>query len=1146
MLWRIIEVVRISNGITLLSASDLVGHLSCRYLTGLDAAVARGELAAPRNWDPNLQVLRQRGATHEQRYVEHLAATGRQVVRIGGVGIDQAQVDETVAAMRSGAEIIVQGALSDGNWVGRADILRRVEGQSRLGSWHYEVIDTKLARETSGGTILQLCLYSDLLARLQGFQSEFMYVVAPWSKFEPERFRTHDFAAYYRLVRASLEAAVREQGAVGYPDPKEHCEICRWRWQCDARRRADDHPCLVAGISRLQITELAGRGVETTVALAEVALPLLWKPGRGAVETYVRVREQARVQVEGRSTGRPVHEVLDPRPGYGLTRLPEPSPGDIFFDIEGDPFVGDGGLEYLFGYLFFGKSGDQQYVGDWALSRDAERRAFECFIDFVAARRLEYPDLHIYHFAPYEPGALKRLMGRYATREEALDRMLRASLFVDLYAVVRQGIRAGVESYSIKQLEAFYGFQRSLGLPEANRALAAVQACLELADPESITGEHKAVIESYNRDDCASTDRLRNWLESLRDGLVGNGSAIERPAPAEGAPSETVGEWQQKIDRLAARLTADIPADVAGRDEKQQARWLLAGVLDWHRREDKAAWWEFYRLKELPAIELLDERSAISGLAFLAAVEVENCRSRTPVHRYGFPPQETQLRGGEELRCLGGDRFGKVNAISFEGLIVDIKKRKDSAEVHPAAVFAHDVIDTKVLARSLFELGEHVAEHGIAGDDGYEAARDLLMRLPPRVGSNPLRRLGETPLEAALRLAPNLEGGVLPVQGPPGAGKTFTGARLICELVARGAKVGITAASHKVIGNLLAEVIKAADERYMSVSCIQKIRESEEPEYVSPCITLTTDNKEFFNSLHSTYEIGAGTAWLWARPEARGALDVLFVDEAAQMSLANVLAISPAAKGLVLLGDPQQLEQPMQGSHPDGAGVSALDHILGGHKTIAVDRGLFLDETWRLHPDICRFTSELFYESKLKSKPGLEQQRVISSGPIAGSGLRYLPVTHDGNQSSSPEEADRVQMLVNGLVAGSCSWVNGKGEERAIGLDDILVIAPYNAQVFELRRRLPGARIGTVDKFQGQEAAVVIYTMTTSAPADAPHGMEFLYSLNRLNVATSRARCVCVLVGAPGLFEPECRTPRQMQLANALCRYREMAEEIRL
>jgi uncharacterized protein len=537
----------------------------------------------------------------------------------------------------------------------------------------------------------------------------------------------------------------------------------------------------------------------------------------------------------------------------------------------------------------------------------------------------------------------------------------------------------------------------------------------------------------------------------------------------------------------------------------------------------------------------LDERAAISGLVFVAAVE--DSRAKTPVHRYSFPPQETQLRGGEALRCLGGDPFGTVNGISLEALTVDIKKRKDCTDRQPDAVFAHDVIDTKVLARSLFAIGEHVSEHGVAGNGKYEAASDLLMRLPPRVGNHPLRRAGESPLEAALRLAPKLAGGVLPVQGPPGTGKTFTGARLICELVAQGAKVGITAVSHKVIGNLLTAVITAAGERHMPIACIQKVSELEEGQ---PGITVTTRNEELFEALRSSHGVGAGTVWLWARPEARGSLDVLVVDEAAQMSLANVLAISPAAKGLVLLGDPQQLEQPMQGSHPEGAGVSALDHILGDHKTIGIDRGLFLDETWRLHPDICSFTSELFYESKLRSKPGLEQQQVISSGPVGGSGLRYLPVSHEGNQSSSPEEADRVQVLVQSLLDQECSWVDRYGEERAIGMNDILLIAPYNAQVFELRRRLPGARIGTVDKFQGQEAAVVIYTMATSTPADAPHGMEFLYSLNRFNVATSRARCVCVLVGTTRLFEPECRTPRQMQLANAFCRYREMAETIAL
>ena len=286
------------------------------------------------------------------------------------------------------------------------------------------------------------------------------------------------------------------------------------------------------------------------------------------------------------------------------------------------------------------------------------------------------------------------------------------------------------------------------------------------------------------------------------------------------------------------------------------------------------------------------------------------------------------------------------------------------------------------------------------------------------------------------------------------------------------------------------------------------------------------------------------TAWFWARPDAAAAVDVLFIDEAAQMSLANVLAVSQAARTVVLLGDPQQLEQPMQGSHPEGTDVSALHHLLGGHQTIAADRGLFLEETWRLHPSICSFTSELFYEGRLHPRSGLEVQDFIADCRVNGTGLRYLPVPHEGNQNASSEEADCIRDLVAEILAAAPIWIDRDGERRPVTLDDILIIAPYNAQVFELQDRLPGARIGTVDKFQGQEAPVVIYSMTTSSWADAPRGMEFLYSLNRLNVATSRAKCICILVASPSVFEVQCRTPRQMQLANAFARYLELASPL--
>jgi superfamily I DNA and/or RNA helicase len=312
------------------------------------------------------------------------------------------------------------------------------------------------------------------------------------------------------------------------------------------------------------------------------------------------------------------------------------------------------------------------------------------------------------------------------------------------------------------------------------------------------------------------------------------------------------------------------------------------------------------------------------------------------------------------------------------------------------------------------------------------------------------------------------------------------------------------------------------------------------------CLRLqfTTDNETLLAAIGTSSHVAAGTAWLWARSDAFETLDVLFIDEAAQMSLPNVLAVSQAARSVVLLGDPQQLEQPTQGSHPEGTDVSALDHILAGHPTIPVDRGLFLEETWRLHPDICVFTSELFYENRLHPRPGLERQKINSTGQIQGTGLKFLPVLHEGNQSSSPEEADIIRDVVEDILGSNSTWTDREGIERALTLDDILIIAPYNAQVFELHDRVKGARIGTVDKFQGQEAPIVIYSMTTSSYADAPRGMEFLYSPNRLNVATSRAKCVCILVASPSVFEAECRTPRQMKMANAFCRYLELAQEI--
>ena len=788
-----------------LSASDLANHLGCHHLTQLDLAVAKGNLAPPKWRDPALEVLQERGLALEHAYLDHLR---RQGCRIAEPGPDEdgSALERTISAMRGGADVIYQATLGSDRWHGRADFLKRVERPSQLGAWSYEVLDAKLARETRAGTVLQLCLYSHLVDNIQGVLPEHMHVIVPGDDFEPVTFRVHDFLAYHRLVQRQLEAAIN--GARGanatYPDPVPQCEICRWWGACDQRRRDDDHLCLVAGISKMQINELHAWGVATLEDLAEVPLPLARKPARGAEDTYVRVREQARVQLEGRRSGTPVYELLPVVEAQGLCRLPAPSPGDVFLDFESDPFVGTAGLEYLLGWTIASPD-TPEYHSRWALDPTTERATFEAFIDLAMARWERWPDLHIYHFASYEPAALKRLMGRYATREDQLDRLLRAKRFVDLHMVARQALRAGVERYALKELEVFYDFKRTVDLRTASLHLRAFERALELGRHDEVPHATRDAIEAYNRDDCVSTMRLRDWLEQLRIDSIAAGRVIARPEPESGAPPEALDERQQRVQELYERLAGDVSPDPAERSDEQQARWVLANMLDWHRREKKAIWWEYFRLCELADEDLLAEKAALAGLEFALRIATPK---RSVVDRYRFPPQECEIREGDDLRHQG-KRFGKVEAIDVAACIIDIKKGPSIAELHPGSVFRHSDIDDDVKREALMRLGDWVAENGIDAPGPFRAGRDLLLRRTPRPGADVVA--GQDTLTAARGWVAALDHSVLPIQGPPGAGKTYTGARMITSLVRAGKKVGITALSHKVIRNLLDEVVKAAE-----------------------------------------------------------------------------------------------------------------------------------------------------------------------------------------------------------------------------------------------------------------------------------------------------------------------------------------------
>lgn len=1114
----------------------------------MELGEARGKHQRPAWHDPLLEALFRRGLEHERRYVESLHGSSRVVDLRDLAGRDEAAA-ATLGAMRDGADVIVQAALTDGQWYGRPDVLLKVDGASALGAWSYEVADTKLALETRAGTILQLGLYCEMLGRAQGLSPEQFHVVTPETANPIHTYRVADYAAYFRLIRARLEATSTEDDAVlaaaNYPEPVEHCDVCPWSVVCDRKRHADDHMSMVAGITRLQRRELEARDVATVAGLAKVPLPLPFRPRRGASESYVRVREQARVQMEARAQANPVFERIEPvEVGKGLARLPEPSAGDIFLDLEGDPFAVEGGREYLFGLVSL-EDGRPSYRAFWASNAAEERVAFETVVEIITGAAAAHPGMHVYHFAPYEPAALKRLMGRYAVRESEIDALLRAQRFVDLYGVVRQGVRAGIERYSIKDLERFYEFAREVPLLDANRCLRQLEQALELGRFDGIAPEVRASVEGYNRDDCLSTLALRDWLESVRSTAQQQGLEIPRPAAHAGEPPANVDARAQRVEALRSLLLTDVPGERSERSAEQQSRWSLAYLLDWHRREDKADWWEYFRLRDLPDEELLEERGAVAGLEFLERVGmVLNKKTQKPtgsvIDRYRYPVQEMEIRRGDTLKLKTEDKFGDVEALDRRQQTLDVRKGQTMADEHPHSAFVHNYINAAVIEDAIYSIGAAVA----AGAPDALAQR-LLNADPPRLRTGEFVAAGqESAVELAVRIAGALDETVLAIQGPPGSGKTFTGAEMICALVEQGRKVGVIATGHKVIRKLLDDVAGAAKEKQQAgVKIGHRV---EDAGAVQGPVREITSNQDAHALLASgDINVLGGTAWLWSRPEFAKSVSVLFVDEAGQMSLANVLAATQAAGSIVLLGDPQQLDQPTKGSHPDGVGLSALQHILGAQLTIPATQGIFLPVTWRLSPEICRFTSEVFYEGRLASKPGLERQR-LAGGPLDGSGLWIVEVDHDGNRNASDEEVEAVANLVARLTAEGSQWIDEKGTPEQMTGGHVIVVAPFNAQVVRLEERLApmGVKVGTVDKFQGQQAPVVIYSMATSRPEDAPRGMEFLYSLNRLNVATSRAKCAAIVVASPRLFVPDCTSPRQMKLANALCRYRELARVV--
>lgn len=1126
------------NSKTVFSASDLADFIECTHLTALELRSLDGEILPKCTADEAILILQQRGIEHEQNYLEKLLLSGKSVREIDstGPGNREERVGQTLAALKEGVDVVYQAVFEEAPFMGYADFLLRVDTRSNLGAFSYEIADTKLARSGKARHLVQIALYSDLLETVQGVAPDYMHLELGDGR--NKAFRVSDYRHYVSALKGRFLAFTQARPST-VPERCRHCGMCQWADLCTSEWQKADHLNQVANIRVADIRKLKSKGIDTLTALAETTHPL---PDIGNFET---LRKQAGLQLAKKrnpAANTVIFRNLDAASRTGFYRLPKPDEGDLYFDMEGYPYE-PGGLEYLFG-LCYRESGKLVFKPFWGHDRAGEKSAFEEFIDFVSERIRESPGLHIYHYADYERRALKRLMQIHGTREREVDALLRDNRLVDLYAVVRHAILTSEPRYSIKNLETFYmRGERASDVKNAGASIVYYEHWRRDKQPKWL-GD----IERYNEEDCISTEKLHVWLNGLRE-EAGRQFGVDIPWFSKVAraddEAEDAGESKPRsaqslaAEAMKAQTRQRLEAALDANPEDVRARLLLQ-LFDFYWRELKPSFWKMYDQQEKTVEDLIDDLDAIGGLTRQPGrPPVKDKQSF--VFSYRMPGQEHRLKVGDGVRDVRTlQSVGSIFAIDGQGLSIDLRiggrtlDRLWGGTLPDAfSIASSERINTGPLDKAIVRLA--ASAYGEQSNGAYAATWSMLRREPPVVeGVSPGQAIldREVSVEGVTSAVERLRDSYLVVQGPPGTGKTYTGARVIVALLKQGKRVGVCATSHKAIANLLDAVTAAAIEQdYVFAGARQK---QDDPLVDNRFITEV----ESKDTTDQEYRLVGGTAWVFAREDADQTYDYLFVDEAGQVSLANLVAMSSAARNIVLLGDQMQLGQPLQGTHPGDSGLSALQYLLQDHATVPPEFGILLDVSWRMHPRICQFISDAVYDGRLTPYPETARQSIVlqadADPALRPHGIVFAALAHQGCAQTSKPEAERI----NALVASLCRqcYTDKAGRNQPLTAENILVVAPYNAQVRQLKDLLPPEiTVGTVDKFQGQESEVVIVSMTTSSSEEMPRNMEFLFDRHRLNVAISRAKTLAIVVASPKLLEINCTTPEQMALVNTLC-----------
>jgi len=1121
----------------LLTPSKITAWLDCAHFLTLKHEVEAGTRTVESSpFGEMAQMLLDKGLEHEQAVLDRYRAEGLSVFEVpeqdrADNESFQRWVDRVGDVLAEGHDVVFQMPFVHEGIRGIADFLRRVD-DPETGNFTYEPIDAKLARkEAKPGHVLQLCFYAEAIEASTGVLPEFVYIELGSGR--AEAVRVADVLPYWRRLRGQLANLLTEGVEVDTrPKPCDHCQFCEFELVCEAQWRAADSLVHVAGVRAADRLTLQQDRVTTIAALAELDREVAGlDPARR--ETFVR---QARLQVQARTAPdeKPPFELLDPPSTtdhaplvddldapdpIGFAALPAPDDGDVFLDFEGHPFWhADAELFFLFGLIERSAAGAWEFTAFWAHDKEEEATATKALIDHLAERRVRFPNMHVYHYNHTERSSLERLVKEHGVAELALEQLITTGQFVDLLPIVKGAMQVGVEGYGLKHIERLTDYERGHEIDKGSGAVVEYERWMGSGDEASLT-----MISAYNEDDVRATRALRDWLVTQRPAEVPwRAAVLGREAPD--------AELDERIEALHAVGLGTV-------------EHLMGDLLGYWRRERQVVSADAYRLSIADEVDQLDSLSAITRLTFRGLEPQVSAKTGKPLKwpwaRFTFPPQpiDVDIAKGSKLIVAVNEQewvFFKLEMIDVDAgeLAVTWDGDAEDAGVYPSSLVHYKWFQEGAKLTALEELADEMLV-GRADRVGQAMLRRDLPAFESGRGPDGGVFVGDVP--AICAWATGLDRSYVPIQGPPGTGKTFTGAHMIRTLVNAGLRVGVTAMSHAAIDNLMQAVVDRFAEEGDSEN-LRAVRKAKEGSVRG--IRYVDDNA---NVARGDFNVVAGTTWLFAsKPMRENPVDVLVVDEAGQLGLADTVAATISATNAILLGDPQQLPQVSQASHPGGAGASALEHLLDGELTVSPDRGVLLETTWRMHPDVCEFISEVMYGGKLHS-----HESCVGQSAAGETGLRWLRAEHKGCSTESPEEAAIVVAKVQQLLGQP--WTDQHGETRPLTVDDFMVVAPYNDQrrcITEALRVDPATRsveVGTVDKFQGQEAAVVLFSMTTSSSEFMPRTADFLFSKNRLNVAISRARCLAYLVCTDELLDTRARDVEEMALISALCSFVERA-----